>query len=239
MKKVASQIVIALVCAFLGFLLAYQFKAIYKNSKSQVDITDKDIIAEVDSLKKEKEELTKNNLSLSEELKKLEESALKEGEVEAEIKKQLDSARMHIGLVDVKGPGITIKITPKTNIFASGTTDITRGIGEQELVHIINLLWYANAEAIQINDLRITPQTGIKNSGNYVWVGYSGQIDPKKEIVIKAIGDSKLLNSAVAFHGSLEYGALPNYTIDIKLSDDVEILKTTQSLKTEFMKPVE
>ena len=37
--------------------------------------------------------------------------------MEAEVKKQLDNTRMQLGLIDVKGPGIIITITPKTNIL--------------------------------------------------------------------------------------------------------------------------
>ena len=54
---------------------------------------------------------------MSEELKKLEETVAKEGAMEAEVKKQLDNTRMQLGLIDVKGPGIIITITPKTNIL--------------------------------------------------------------------------------------------------------------------------
>lgn len=238
MKRTTSQIVVSVVCALLGFLLAYQFKLLYNKDKTNLNIQNSNIIAEIDSLKKEKEALIKSNTTLSEELKTLEDAAAREGEVEAEIKKQLDSSRMHLGLVDVKGPGITITITPKTNIFGSNANDVSRDISEDELVHIVNFLWYARAEAISINDFRITPQTGIKNSGNYIWVGLAGKIDPKDKIEIKAIGDKDNLNTAATFPGSLDYGALQNYTSEIKLSDEIIIDKSKQSLKTEYIKPV-
>ncbi|MGL5381374.1 DUF881 domain-containing protein [Clostridium sp.] len=238
MKRTTSQIVVSVVCALLGFLLAYQFKLLYNKDKTNLNIQNSNVIAEIDSLKKEKEALVKSNTALSEELKALEDAAAKEGEVEAEIKKQLDSSRMHLGLVDVKGPGITITITPKTNIFGSNANDVSRDISENELVHIVNFLWYARAEAISINDFRITPQTGIKNSGNYIWVGLSGKIDPKDKIEIKAVGDKDNLNTAATFPGSLDYGALQNYTSEIKLSDEIIINKSKQSLKTEYIKPV-
>lgn len=238
MKRTTSQIVVSVVCALLGFLLAYQFKLLYNKDKTNLNIQNSNVIAEIDSLKKEKETLVKSNTALSEELKALEDAAAKEGEVEAEIKKQLDSSRMHLGLVDVKGPGITITITPKTNIFGSNANDVSRDISENELVHIVNFLWYARAEAISINDFRITPQTGIKNSGNYIWVGLSGKIDPKDKIEIKAVGDKDNLNTAATFPGSLDYGALQNYTSEIKLSDEIIINKSKQSLKTEYIKPV-
>ena len=166
MKKITSQIFVGIVCAFLGFLLAHQFKLL--NEKNKINSTNQnlDIISEIEALKKEKEELTKTNSELSEQLKQLEEKASGNGEVEAEIKKQLDNARMNLGLLDVKGPGITITITPKTNIFGSNTD--TRIISEDEIVHVVNSLRYIKAEAISVNDYRLTPQTVLKVLG----IGY-------------------------------------------------------------------
>lgn len=240
MKKSVSQISIAAVCAILGFLLAYQFKILKINNETGIESYNKsDIIAEIDSLKKEKEELQKKNNSLSQELKTLEEAASKEGNVGKEIKNQLDSARMQLGLIDVKGPGVTIKITPKTSIFGSNTEEMGRGITEEEIVHIINLLWYSKAEAISVNGYRITPQTGIKNSSNYIWIGSAGKVSPKEPIIIKAIGDKARLNVGLNFPGSLDFGALQNYNCEVEQSDNIVIDKTTQTIKSDYLKPVD
>ena len=85
MKKVLSQIVVALVCAFLGFLLTYQFKQLSVANGGDIDYNGADILSEIEILKKEKEDLQKNNEILSEELKQLEDAAAKEGEIEGEI----------------------------------------------------------------------------------------------------------------------------------------------------------
>ncbi|GAA0075924.1 DUF881 domain-containing protein [Clostridium sp. CTA-5] len=240
MRVSKSQIFVALVCALLGFLLAYQFKLLSnKNTQNQISSYDKNnIIAEVESLKKEKEELEKSNATLSEELKNLEESAAKDGDLGKEIKNTLDNSRMHLGIVDVKGPGIVITIAPKTSIFSSNPSDSSRNLGEEELVHVVNLLWYSGAEAISINDIRITPQTGIKVAGNGISIGSSGRIYPNDKIVINVIGDKGRLNVGISFPGSLDYGALPNYNCEVKTSDDILIKKTTQSIKSEYIKAV-
>lgn len=239
MRKIISQFVVALVCAILGFLLTYQFKAL--NAKENVNATaqNQDILAQIEVLQKEKDQLTETNKTLSEEIKRLEKVAAEEGFLENEIKKQLDNTRMHLGLVDVKGPGIVITITPKTTIFGENSTDSTVGVTEEELVHIINLLWYSRAEAISVNDIRITPQTGIKTSGRSISIGTVGLVDPKSKIVIKAIGDKAKLNVGVSYGNSLSYGALKNYSVETKTSDDIVINKTTQSLRSEYIKPVE
>ena len=240
MKVSKSQVFIAIVCALLGFLLAYQFKVLAnKNNQANISNYDKnDIISEIESLKKEKEELSTTNLKLSEELKQMEESAGKDGDLSKEIKNKLDNARMHLGIVDVKGQGITLTISPKSSIFGSNPSDNSRDLGEDELVHIVNLLWYSGAEAISINDIRITPQTGIKTAGNGVAIGYTGKIYPKDKIIIKAIGEKVRLNGGISFPGSLEYGALPNYNNEVKSEDEIFIGKTTQALHDDFIQSV-
>ena len=238
MKKITSQILLAIVCAFLGFLLAHQFKVLNEKNKSEISSQNLDILSEIEALKKEKEELTEVNANLSDELKQLEEKVADEGAVEAEIKKQLDNARMNLGLVDVKGPGIIITITPKSNIFGS-SSEVSRSlITEDEIVHIVNSLRYIKAEGISINDYRLTPQSGIKNSGNWIWIGTAAKLDPTEKIVIKAIGDKQALSVAANFQGVLDYGALQNYYCEVKESDEIIINKTTQSLKNEYIKPV-
>ncbi|MGL4774694.1 MAG: DUF881 domain-containing protein [Clostridium sp.] len=237
MKKTTSQVFVAIVCALLGFLLAYQFKALTSKEQGQNQSIDKtNIIEEIDSLKKEKESLSKVNAELSDKLKELEESAAKNGEVDAEIKKQLDSARMVLGTEDVTGPGVTIILTPKSSIFAGGNE--AAALTEEELTYLINMLWFARAQAISINGFRITPQTGIKSASNYLNVGDAGKLNPREKVEIKAIGDKNIFKAALDFKGALDYNALRNFTPDIKYSDDIVIEKTTQSLKSDHLRPI-
>ena len=43
----------------------------------------------------------------------------------------------------------------------------------------------------------------------------------------------------MSYGTALQYGALKNYNVDIKASDDIVINKTTQSLRSEYIKPVQ
>ena len=228
MNRAVSQVVVAAVCALLGFLLTYQFKELNSANSGNIDYNSSDILSEIENLKKEKEDLQKNNEILSEELKQLEDAAAKEGEVEGEIKKQLDNARMQLGLLALKN-----------SVFGTNGTQNVNTVSEEEIVNLINSLWYAGAEAISINEMRITPQTGIKTAGSSISIGSAGRIDPNSEITIKAIGDKNKLNLAVNFPGVLDYGALKSYSSDVKQSDDITIVKTTQSLRYEYIKPVQ
>ena len=213
MNRAVSQVVVAAVCALLGFLLTYQFKELNSANSGNIDYNSSDILSDIENLK--------------------------EGEVEGENKKQLDNARMQLGLLDVKGPGLVVTLALKNSVFGTNGTQNVNTVSEEEIVNLINSLWYAGAEAISINEMRITPQTGIKTAGSSISIGSAGRIDPNSEITIKAIGDKNKLNLAVNFPGVLDYGALKSYSSDVKQSDDITIVKTTQSLRYEYIKPVQ
>ena len=238
MKKVTSQIIVATVCALLGFLLAYQFKVLSKNSSEENKYDDINVVNEIESLKKENDELKKSNIALNDSLKQLEDSGKKNGDISKEMSTQLEEARMQIGTESVKGQGITVTITPRSSVFANNTNDAIKTLGEDEIIHITNILWFAKSEAISVNDMRITTQTGIKNSGDYVWIGSLGKVSPEEKLVIKAIGDKTKLGAGLKFQDNLTYKNLNNYDIVITPSDDIVIEKTNQILKNEFMKPV-
>jgi uncharacterized protein YlxW (UPF0749 family) len=239
MKRLYSQIAVAIVCALLGFFLSYQFKLIRarEENKQQNTYAATDILKEVESLKAERDDVKKQNEDLQSQLKKLEDEAAKSGTVDMDIKKELDTTRMITGTVDVKGQGIILRITPKNDIFSSNKESAT-SLDELELIHLINSLWFARAEAVSINDYRLTPQTGIKNSGSVVNIGSEGRVDPSKEIIIKAIGDKNSLDAALKFANTLNFQNLGSYKKEIEPSDEIVIKKSVKGLNSNYIKPV-
>ena len=234
MKKVSTQICIAIIFVILGFLIIYQFKSARKN----IGYNGTDIISELDNLNSEKDELTKIQSELTGKLKLYEDNAAKETSVGIEIKKQLDNARIELGLVPVVGPGVKVTLTKKNTFFGGNFNDNSQSITEVELVHLINLLWFSQAEAIEVNDFRITPQIGIKNSGKFITIGSAGKIDPSEKIVIKATGDVSKLKKNLGFKMDVELGALKNYDLDIEEKSELVINKTTESINTEYIESV-
>lgn len=237
MKRYLSQVGLAIVCAILGFLLSYQYKELTIKNKIQTGDSNTEMLNEVESLKKEKAELTKSNESLSNQLANLEKDATQEGDIEKGIKEQLDTARMQLGLVSAKGPGVKIKMNVKSNMFSANSPDTSELLTDSDLVSVVNTLWFSSAEAISINGYRITPQTGIKVSGNFIWIGSAGRIDPSKEIMICAIGDIKMIKKGLDFQ-SFNYGNFSSYDINIEEDNNLVIQKTTQTLDSNYITAV-
>ena len=125
-------------------------------------------------------------------------------------------------------------MTPNNALF--GNDNLNDHITDKHLVYLVNELRFAGAEAISINDIRIVSRTGIRSAGNYILIN-DEKISPSSKIVIQAIGDEKLLNSAMSFP---EVFADFKGLCDVKFekSDNINIKKCNKTYKFEYAKPV-
>lgn len=244
MKKIISQITVAIVCALLGFMLTYQFQLLRKEKSTNVinpnDSTYNQITVELEQLKKTKEELEKSNNKLLQQIKAYEDSVTSPQNSTKEIKNQLDKTRILLGETDVEGKGITLMITPREGIFEPEGLFKPSSISHFELAFLINELKYADAEAISVNEIRITSQTGIRSSdgGGRILID-NDQIYPNSTITIKAIGNPDKLESAIMFPNTLNLEGLAGYTVEVVKSDSIKIPRTNKVFKSDYLKPVE
>lgn len=148
-------------------------------------------ISSVLQLEVENEQLAKENEKLWKEL-----TRLQAGQSAAVLaSEQLDEASMNAGLVAVKGPGIRIILDD---------SDLDRNaeygnyvIHEEYLRTLINILWNGGAEAIAVNNQRISSHSEIFCSGAFIQINGTRQMPPYK---IVAIGDQNNLKSALQFY---------------------------------------
>lgn len=175
-----------------------------------------------------------------EQIKVYEESIASPGDSSKEIKNQLDKTRLLLGETDVEGKGITLTITPKEGLFDAEGVFRYSPISHFELAYILNELKYADAEAISVNDIRITNQTGIRLSdgGKRILID-NDQVYPYSLITIKAIGNPDKLESAIMFPNTLNLEGLIGYNIEVVKSDSIKIPRTNKVFKSDYIKPVE
>ncbi|MBV7275020.1 DUF881 domain-containing protein [Clostridium thailandense] len=235
MRKVKSQVSVAVVCSILGFMLAYQFKILMKQDKT-FNFTNKnntDVTVEIEQYKKQKQQLEEKVNDLQDQIKKYESAAAGKSDATKDLLKELENTRTLMGLTDVNGQGITIYLTPDSKIFGTDTGD---NITDKHLVYLVNELRFAGAEAISINDIRVVSKTGIRNAGNYILIN-DERISPSNRIVIKAIGDKNLLYSAMSFPEVFtDFKGLCD--VKFEKSDDISIKKYNKTYKFEYAKPV-
>lgn len=236
MKNLGSQISVALVCCILGFMLSYQFKTINKQDKEfNVSRQSSEITAEIEQLKKQKTELQDKVDELQEKVKTYEESTVGSNEVNKQLLEELNESRMLLGNVDVRGEGVILTIIPQEGLFDINE-DSEPPIYDKDLAYIINYLNAAGAEAISINDIRITSRTGISTGGNLIKINEE-RISPYNKIVIRAIGNKENLEKALKFQGTIP--ELKKCDIKFEKSDDIVVKKYGKKYKFDYSKPVE
>lgn len=235
MRKVKSQVSVAVVCSILGFMLAYQFKILMKQDKT-FNFTNKnstDVTVEIEQYKKQKQQLEEKVNDLQNQVKKYESAAAGKSDATKDLLNELEETRTLMGLTDVNGQGITIYLTPDSKLFGTDTAD---NITDKHLVYLVNELRFAGAEAISINDIRVVSKTGIRNAGNYILIN-DEKISPSSRIVIKAVGDKNLLYSAMSFPEVFtDFKGLCD--VKFEKSDNISIKKYNKTYKFEYAKPV-
>lgn len=79
---------------------------------------------------------------------------------------QVDEAKMNAGLIAVTGPGLRITLDDSKSVAKE--VDVNNYIHEQYIRAIFNALWNGGAEAIAVNDQRVTTNTEVFCAGSYI-----------------------------------------------------------------------
>ena len=234
MKKMRSQLSLGVVCIILGLMLSFQLKTTYNSTNITGKRDIQNINKELDALQKQRDDL---NVKLQEYQKKVEgyeKAAASESGTAKVMKAEIDKLRFLSGMVDVKGAGITITITPVTDI----TTRETSPIGSSDLIDIINDLNASGAEAISINDERYVGRTQIRDIADSIKINDS-KFDSTQVFKIKAIGSPVTLDGSLKYPGNI-VDDLRKAGIEVKISEtnNVKILKYNKNLDYKYMKKI-
>ncbi len=228
-------ITMGVICFVLAYVMFMQFRTIEETNITQIENMRESELSEKLASWKEKYEET--SLKLEETNAKLQEYKQKrEANEEASelLDRELAQAKAIVGLTDVRGNGVIITYTEDT------TTESGK-IRDSDLIELVNELKLAGAEAISINDQRIT------NMSNIINVDIDGKkfilIDKKRvtsPYTIKAIGDPKYLESAlttktigfVTRHDNATLQRENNITIN-KYNGDIKVRYSNEVVKEE------
>lgn len=109
------------------------------------------------------------------------------------LEQQLQSARIFAGTIAVTGPGVSVTVTADYDLYSMDVIDIT------------NELKVSGAEAIAINNRRLTSHTRVTHEtdrDNVLYLAVDGErlLTP---IVITAIGDPATLEKGLTFTGGI------------------------------------
>lgn len=191
------------------------------------------VLEEKEKYEKELKSLEKSNLEL-ENLRKL---AASDSNEAANIEAQITETNKLLGLTDLSGKGVTIKLDDSklTEIKNVNMNDFI--VHDLDLVEVVNELFNAGAEAISINGQRVVTSTAINCSGNIVKVN-----DEKLGVPfeIKAIGlPEKLYGALTRPGGYLELMEDDGVSVSIQRSESIRIPKYNGVFKYDYLQVAE
>ena len=186
---------------------------------------------QVDAQKKEIDQLRQR-------LATYEKTAVSDQGMTKVIQDELQRARIALGLVPLKGPGILLELDDST--LRSATGEPTSGdffvVHDYDLIQLTNELWADGAEAIALNDQRLVLGSAIVCSGRLITVNHVAISAP---FVFTVIGNQPNLLSALNIRdGFIDAKRTLGFQVKLTPKDEVEVPAVAISTKYQFAKPV-
>jgi uncharacterized protein YlxW (UPF0749 family) len=213
-------------------MITFQFRVV-NNARGPISSRKvEDIVKEVESLKKQRDDLSAKVQEYQKKVDEIEKGAASDSAITSKMKTDLDNVKKLAGLTDVEGKGILMTLTPQIDI-ASNQSPV---VMSSDLLSIINELNSAGAEAISINDERYTGRTQIREAGFAIIINGTS-FDQTKPFIIKAIGKPNLLSKAFDFNGGI-VDILKSDGINVKIAEQesVNIYKYNNNLEYKYIK---
>lgn len=212
MKKLKNwQVPVFITFLLLGLLLTVQFRT-QQSYLSDLSLQKtEDLVTMLKKLHDKRGDLEKEMFTLEQQQRSFSADVFAGESLTRDLRQELLRQQMALGLVPVKGPGITVTI--------EGTPPIVY----LDIIDIVNELWASQAEAIAINDHRVTTCTKIYWNKQNLALTVDGEIIPFP-CTIKAIGNPEQLESGLRLLGGvLDDLAIYNVRPVVKKAEVLEL----------------
>ncbi|MFC8799252.1 DUF881 domain-containing protein [Promicromonospora sp. NPDC057138] len=120
------------------------------------------------------------------------------------------------GAVPVRGPGMVVKLTDGGGggLVDPGDAPAESRVRDADVQFVVNELWAAGAEAVAVNDERLTSLSAIRNAGDAILVDLQPLNGPT--YTIEAVGDPEDMQVEFARSAGLGFLQLLSAEYDIK-----------------------
>ena len=191
-------------CLVLGFMVSIAWVTKEnRNSRSAYLRADQrarvsEAMVDVDAFEQREQEVRK----LQAEKTRLENALSKNGEDGKVLNTSLQEMKSFAGLTPVEGPGLLVMLADSrkedTGFGGQLAQNPDSVIHDRDVLHTTNELFAAGAEAVAINDLRVSPVSSIRCVGNTILVN---DVKIASPIRVRAIGDPDALFGALNMPG--------------------------------------
>lgn len=224
-EKKIMIVTISIMAFILVCVIFMQFKVVNETDIAQIESMREDELEEALTGWKDKyEEAYEKLVDTTKKINEYDEKLQNNSETEELINKELVEAKRNFGLTDVTGNGIIVTLTDTNE----------RAYDYEDLLDLVNELRDAGAEAISINNQRITNISDIADiSSRYIRINSDKVSSP---YVVKAIGDSTYLKSALTIkNGYYDLKQKEEYKIGIEEKNNIKINKYSKSINLKYI----
>ena len=227
-ENITMAISIFLVCIIFVSVLLIQVKTVSQVNETDIENLRTSELSEQLSTWKSKyeevsEELKDTNSKILDYTTKIEDNEEASELLEAELEK----SRLILGKTDVVGDGVVITLSDGEN-----------KIEASDLIELVNDLWFAGAEAISINGVRIVNMTEFVDVAGYIIV------KPRQRIVapyvVKVIGDQTYLTSTLSLKNSgfIDIQNSNGKKVTMEQQRNIKISAYSDTLEPKYIKEV-
>jgi len=231
LRSRGSQAALALIFMIFGFMLATQFRTRPQVSGNVPYQRAEELSVLLKVAEEERDKLREEIAVLRD---RVAEMTAGENQLKG-LQSELLKARILAGLVDVKGPGLTVEMTDSQKPSTSGQDPNVFLIHDDDVLGVVNELFAAGAEAVSVNGQRMVAKSEIRCAGPVFIVNGVRLAPPLK---IQAIGDPETLDNALKMRGGV-IDRLKLWGIEIKTKREGEIVipAYTGSLDFRYAQP--
>jgi uncharacterized protein YlxW (UPF0749 family) len=180
-------------CALVGFVLVVAYISTHRDAPEAAQVHDS-LVDRVRTAQDTVDDLDARVNDVQDRLDRVQARVLP---ATGDLARNLDLARLQAGLTAVTGPGVVVTLSEPPAPSPSATPDgggnpiaATNILTDRDVRSVVNELWNDGAEAIAVNDVRLTPTSSIRLAGEAVLVDTRAVLAPYE---ISAIGDADLL----------------------------------------------
>lgn len=226
-EKIILSISIGCVALILSMVMFTQFKTIDQTDIVAIEtMRETELRSELASWKEKCEEIETKLNDTNSKIQEYQAQISSEANAKELLKQEFNDTQKFLGYTDVQGEGIII--TLEDNSF--------KNIERFDLISLVNELKLAGAEAISINDQRITNASEIVNVAitdvdKVILVNTKRISSP---YVIKAIGSQQYLESALTTKTVGYLDLHSEKDIKIERQNNIKILKYTDNIKIKY-----
>ena len=233
MKKIA--ITLGIVCFILTVAIFVQIKTVEGITEEEgISLNDNgELKDEVLRWRQSYKDAYEQLEEAEERLETVRTMAATSSEVDTKIENQIKKNNALLGLTEIKGPGVIIRLDENREISEEEIIDVNSYlVHDGDLKHIINELFNVGADAISINGKRIVSTTSILCDGNIIRVN--------DEIVGVPIEIKAICYPAASYNlrrkgGYLSLMVAGGVIVEMENSDEITIPKYGGVYKYEYI----